>query len=577
MMIDFVLPNQLKELVAANFRTIVFSLILIQVFCGLIFIASCRKYSSSPPIDARFPRVETISVPQFRDVFDFLALVSFIFILVLLSWLILDNAKLCWPDQSHITAGAMLGDLWMQIVPQNGRFSPMLHQEFLILSNLFHSEKAFYLLAILELVIFCVALVVILPFQSIKMRLIFVLPIIFSLGFIVPISGLIYPEVHLLLAIIFFLLLSQVNEKSPLHSRTYFLSASLIVTLSAYMIYLKEPVFLVMAFYAILRMCNSFFKMQQGMPFAKKVSQVLILRPVDTSILAFSINYAIVYLIYIYIQTENRYGSESAASFLDTLVVAFQSSPLLLIYLFFLAWRLFEILKKRASLDPVFDFLAFSFLLYFFVLLKLGMANAYYYLPLSLMAILLAAKLISPKLPSFKWAALNCIVLISLFIFEIQQIASFFRSRELYMLSRDMFVDKINAHNDVRKIYFVESADGYESGQLVAYLNYRIPGKRFFVAQTDERQQLETHSTPVIPTTIDGIQKAEIQMESGDIVLALPNMGGRDMDFLENKIFNYKKAIIFEPTELLGPKKAFFYSLIKSNPEKNFNSFVGIY
>jgi hypothetical protein len=133
-MFDIVLPEQFRQFTTEHLRVIVFIYLSMQVVFAIAFISFCKRFNSLPVLaNSKF------TDPFFRglrirptSLADFFALIALFIILLSYSFLIINNANLSFPDQSHITAGAMLGELWMQINPGNGRFSPLLHQEFLL-------------------------------------------------------------------------------------------------------------------------------------------------------------------------------------------------------------------------------------------------------------------------------------------------------------------------------------------------------------------------------------------------------------------------------------------------------------
>ena len=431
-MFDFVLPAGLKEFVTPNMRLIVFSFIFIQIVVASGFAYWCYKSQFGTCIvkkNARlsFPFKRIFCFQSACDIFSF---VIFSALLSLFGWLIVDNSELCWPDQSHITAGAMRGDLWMQIVPQTGRFSPLLHQEFLLLAGILKSATAYYLLAVAELILIVLGLIFILPVKSLSIRLLFTASLVFSAGFAVPISGLIFPEAHIILSLIIFLSLAKINHE---HAENYGLalfSSICQIFIAIYLIYLKEPMFLVLGGYSIFYLMHEIIKKNANESISKKITSNLKKKPVEISILCASFIFAITYFFYIYLQTQERYGSKQDRGVVESLLSSFTQSPLVGLYFLVLIVRLLQL--KKHTWHPVWDSMNFSFIFYYLALIIMGLSNPYYYVPISFASILLSAKIISNL--QLNLLGKTCLSLVGIFIVYIGVIdsLSFFRNRELY-------------------------------------------------------------------------------------------------------------------------------------------------
>jgi hypothetical protein len=581
-MIDIVIPEYFKDFVSGNMRILVFGFILSQIAIAYAYVFSSTRGNallrdSQLAGDLNFKGLRF----NFKSVWDYLAFGLFVLLLALFGWLLFDNAELCIPDQAHIT-GVMHGGLWMQIVPQTGRFSPMLHQEFLIFGKIFESTWSFYLITYLELLLLCIALLIALPVKSLSLRLLLIASLVFSYGFQYANSALICPEVHIVFGFLAFMYLASRTKQSRIGSLGYFCGAGGQIFLAAYLIYLKEPIFLVFGSYSLIIIATETFNNlnDTNQLFLHRVFAAIRRSPVENSIFCLSFVYSFFYLVYIFIQTQARYGSSSENNSLSTIIYSLQSSYFVGIYILLLLLKILRF--KDYKSNAVFNSLAFSFIFYYLALIILGMTHPYYYVPIAFMGILLAAEFLDKFSGKRLASVIGAVTCLSIVAIEFPKSISHFHRRELYMISRKLTSDSIKSIENISigkspsKIYFLEKHGGYDSGIFVAYLNYKSKPSKFYFENT-VKNPIGQEKIPVGSISLKELNSSGFSPNPNEVFVGLSDLGGQNIDFeipeKNTKIWNKKEII---PETHIGNRKKLFYSKFshQTNSKKMFNGTI---
>jgi len=494
MMMDFEWPKNLAPLVSSYLRPIVFSFLAIQIAAGCVFVWWCRRRWG---VACAALRDSVATAPPYwkglrlrpRGPLDMVCLLGFLVLLGVYAWLIINRADLSYPDQSHITAGAMQGQLWMQMQPGNGRLSPMLHQEFLVISLFLHSAVGYYLLAAGLLVAVCAGMLGTLDVPSLAVRLALVASLIVSSAFAIPVSGLIFPEINILLALMVFMGFASREARVRVSGggKGSLTAAAGMIAVAVYLIYLKEPFFAVFAAYALLAMLAdregwTRCRARDGKGF---LGEALARWAPQLAILGLASVYAVVYFFYAFLQTRSRYGGDQSSGMAEVFLASLQSSPWVAVYGIVLVVRAALIKRKVCKYDPVVDPLAYAFVFYYTILLMLGLVYSYYYLPVAFMAVVLVAQTATPFAGRKSIAAGLMVMSLCFVLLGVQPALGWFAHRDLYMQSRALMADALVRALEEQSpagetdVYFLERVQGYELGQFLSYLNYRHPDRTF--------------------------------------------------------------------------------------------------
>lgn len=547
-MIDIVLPDEIRRLTGQNFRVIVFGFLSVQIVLAIAFVSFCNRIrplpiSANSQFSEQFFKGLRIHPKGFSG---FFALFSLIVTLIVYSFLIINNANFSFPDQSHITAGAMVGELWMQINPGNGRFSPLLHQEYLLLSILSQESTFYYGAAVLFLFIIVLFLLAILSVESLAVRVSLIVSFIVSTSFAVPISTLICPEINILLALILFIFCAYHLEASrkPIGKNHMLPSVGMIFS-SIYLVYLKEPFFLVFATYSVLKISVGFYEiLRTRNEFSRKIIiKKLGRHSTEVAIFLICCVYGLVYLFYIFIQIDKRYGSDQGAGFLSTFFKSLLENPLAGVFFLMFLWRTFLWRKSRSNFHPVLDPLAGGMLLYYAALIILQMTVSYYYLPICFMALLI----FSDSIKKSETTYLNTFTIgicLLIFVYNIPSTLLFFDRRENYMLSREVAVNELRkvflpGSPAPKEILFLDRNAGYDTEQFIAFANFTKIGRDLQKINSPVEEK-KTDMVPIRPILLPSNYSQKISVDaiepelfasnnvqaSGNYFLALPDFSG---------------------------------------------------
>ena len=257
--------------------------------------------------------------------------------------------------------------------------------------------------------------------------------------------------------------------------------------------------------------------------------------------------YGLVYLLYIFIQTVDRYGAKNDIGIGQSILRSIQHTPILLVFFAFLLWRIITLVRHPIRFRPVWDPLAFSFVLYYVALIALGLHSSYYYVPIAFLSLLYLSNILIWQIEKRPFRI--AIVVFSMFaiLSELPYTLAHFNARELYMQSRDMSVDALANLFHLRKprvgpdIYFIDRALDYDTGQFEAYLGYR--GIKY--CRPDEQSDHMGGagasrkgciiSVPIENSDFATVTQAQIISKllsaghrpvPGDLLLSLPNLSG---------------------------------------------------
>jgi hypothetical protein len=395
----------------------------------------------------------------------------FVLFAALYIFLIFYKEDFSYYDNSQLTDFSLRGKMfpppvWWSV----GRFFPLGFQEFNILAFFTKSPAGFHSFAVAQLVILVLALFAVLKELAFVYRVLIVIAAMLAPSFAVSFMGLIYPERNVLfwLAVVVFCLYSYSKTKLPL----YFVGC---LVGTQFALYYKEPVVVFIAAYSLFCVLVESYN---GTHAGKSWRQLADENSLALGMLALSGIYAIFFALTMFPFHSFSYVAESRRDLGSLLLTYIQTDWLPCILLILVGIRIQRIIFADGECDPLWEPLAVGALAYFFVLIALGLASAYYTAPVDLITFLYGARVVLPwvskamKLRIAVAAAFSCLVLHN-------AAYSTFRivERKGVIAAKSRFADFLEdyiatANGKAVKLYF-PYANGYHLMELSAYLRYR--------------------------------------------------------------------------------------------------------
>ncbi|MEL6814303.1 MAG: hypothetical protein AAFP03_05745 [Cyanobacteria bacterium J06598_3] len=258
----------------------------------------------------------------------------------------------------------------MPIWASSGRFWPLGHQEFNLISLLSTAPLAYHLLSAIQLLIALAITFFVMNNVGVIARVLIILAIIVQPNVVTVFFGLIYPERNIIFWLpILIACIQKFRQKAPLWA---FLGA---LISAQFIIYYKEPAFALVGGFAAGSLALAY--LQHSRPWQWKTLTAVLKREwLYTSIALMSSVYLLFYAIAVIPNTETAYTSDKNIDFTmsATLVEYFKADIILPIFLAFCLARGVYCCTRKSSLkrslqtsvDPVWDCVALGAVLYFF-------------------------------------------------------------------------------------------------------------------------------------------------------------------------------------------------------------------
>jgi hypothetical protein len=306
-----------------------------------------------------------------------LALFLISYIAIILAW-----EDFAYHDDEMFIFGPLQGhNIALPIWPTEGRFFPLAFQDFNLIRHFTNSITGYHILAIAQLLVFCWIILLILDNEPIsaKARVSLLILVVLSQSILTSFSGLIYPEHSLL----FFVACFAVSVKRfELTLSTAWAIAA--VVCAQFMLYLKEPAFVLLFAFAASRLI-----LRSGMGAGWGLDQLFVRESrLDWNIVCLSALFLVVYFGFVGHHGQIHYDVERLQPLANVLFAytRFDLLPWLLVTT--LMGRVYIILYRRSAPVLLWDGLAFGAVAYFSAYICLGLINNYYLAPVDLIAIL---------------------------------------------------------------------------------------------------------------------------------------------------------------------------------------------
>lgn len=277
----------------------------------------------------------------------------------------------------------------------NGRFWPLGHQEFNVISLITQSPTGYHAFPILQLLIVIAGIFVILEKFPVWFRTCITAFILTTPSFLLSFFGLVYPERNIIFWLVIFLICFQRSFHTSKARGRLFFCCTLVA--AQFLLYYKEVVFLLIGGFAAFRLTEAFVK--QNVFKQKKYRQFLKLHILEISLLALVGLFFIGYVQFVLLNRLANPHGESYVELFSTstfyaLTFYLKSNLLLSIFLLTFGLRCIYLISFRRSPDLLWDSLAFAAFLYFLSFLKLTLIGDYYLAPVDFIAILYLSQLI---------------------------------------------------------------------------------------------------------------------------------------------------------------------------------------
>jgi hypothetical protein len=398
-----------------------------------------------------------------------------IFLAVLLACYIAGS--LIWEDftyydNSHFTNGTLIGkDIARQILPENGRFFPLGHQEFNVIRHFTTSVIGYHALRIVQLVLLCGMLLFFDEDVSVWVRVALIILVLITPSILISFSGLIYPEWNVIFALI--CLAWSVKRFEQTLSGGW---AAAAVVSSQVMLYYKETAFLVLLGFAVGRIFLRCWKTAQpGLDFKKLRDAESRL---DICLACLGVLFLVYYLAAMFPNYRLDYADEFQLSLPQVLISYINLDLLVWVLLAVVLGRVIQILRGKAAPMLLWDGLALGAVACLVGYHILRMNAGYFLAPADIIAVLYLGHLTALSLISMsRTQKLVTVSLLVLIVLQDSSLSAFrmYERKNVIHAKAEMAL-AIQKHYEMNpqtttKLFFPFAA-AFPIMEFASYLNY---------------------------------------------------------------------------------------------------------
>jgi hypothetical protein len=366
----------------------------------------------------------------------------------------------------------LAGHRYPPLSQNSGRFWPLGFQEFNLLRYVTRTPAGFQSVAALQLVVLVGVLFAVLKECGISWRVLIIIAVITTPGFVRSITGLIYPERNalFLLAILIMCLQRAHASRSPI----YFLGCFVV---THFLLYYKEPlVVLVLVYAASQIVLDSKFDWNAVQNSWKQQLQKNI---VPLGMIVVAGIYCLVFLVFMFpfpfVQSSyiQHFGGKG------TLLKLLSTNLVVALLLIVCLVRVARFAFAKRQLEPLWDSLALGAVSYFFAILATGIYADYYLAPADLIAWLFLGRLAALRLsPTFKWRTATVgLAYVWLVVPSVADSTLLLLHRKQYILGASdlaSFLNEYRAPGGERSVeLFFPKRGGFLLAELSSYLHYK--------------------------------------------------------------------------------------------------------
>lgn len=411
-----------------------------------------------------------------RNLVFYVEIGLFIAFLFYYIYLILYKEDFAYHDNGQFTFFSLQGKFFgMPIWKEVGRYWPLGLQEYNIISLFSKTSFAYHLFSIFQLVVTVFIIYLILDKLNTTYKFLIILLIMVTSGFVISFFGLIFPERNLIFWLTIFILCLQKFHQNK--SVIYF---SGILVATQFLLYYKEPIFLLISCFASTRLIINFLTDKNSYKsnlFPKFIKDNWL----DFSLIILSIIFLIQYIIATWGKVKSSYASEREGDSQFSTFINYMSVDLILctFIVVFLGRIVFLIVRKKRP-DSIWDSLALGTFFYFLAYIKLNIFRWYYIAPFDFLATLYLAKMAFPILIN-KQKYKNSLVIIlvtAIFLQNLHYSSYAILSRKKSIDSKvqiakflESYIASSDKADDVN--LFFPANSGYEVMEFSSFLNYK--------------------------------------------------------------------------------------------------------
>jgi hypothetical protein len=434
-----------------------------------------------------------------KNIFSYILIGGFCLFICLYIYLILYGEDFAYVDSAQFTSVFIQGKFVpMPIFPSIGRFWAFGHQEYNFISLFTTNIIAYHLFSIVQLLITILLCYGILSPIKLSYRLFLLTIIITYRSSVLSFFYLIFPERNILfwLAVLIFCLVKYQTNKSLLCVIGIFISTQ-------FLLYYKEPVFLLILGYAFSNLFYNLFQDKIWQKPQQKLLNSLGNNWINIGLIFLGLVYVFLYIHYTFGQVDTYYNQDfdrQQTSIFSTLIKYVLSSPILLIFMIFFPLRLVYLFWKKGNINPLWDCLAFGTLLYFFAYVKLNMFERHYIAPVDFIILLYLVKVnvgLFNNKNKYKLAIITGLLSL-IFFLNLYESSYTILFRKKFIDLRVQTADYIKNHRENNSsenptvLFFpspyISPYNTYNIMEFISYLNY----KNFPVAIKNIPQNKET-------------------------------------------------------------------------------------
>lgn len=377
-----------------------------------------------------------------------------------------------YSDNSHFTNGTLVGkDIPLQILPGNGRFFPLGHQEFNLIRHFTHSVIGYHVLRIVQLVLLCGILLVFDEELSVWARSALILLVLITPSIVISFSGLIYPEWNVVFSLM--CLVWSVKGFEDTQNRAWAVAA---VISAQVMLYYKETAFLVLLGFAIGRLLLRCWNANQaGWDFKRLRNPESRL---DMCLACLGVLFILYYLAAMFPSYSTGYADEMQLSLKQVFVSYLKLDGLAWLLAAVVSVRIVQILRRKLAPAPLWDGLALGGVGCLVGYLILRINASYFLAPADIIAILYLGHLAALSAKNISQVQKVCVLALLLLVVLQDLSLSAFRMYE----RKNVIHAKAEMGQAIKRLYqsdpqsvkklFFPFAQPFRIMEFASYLNY---------------------------------------------------------------------------------------------------------
>ena len=353
------------------------------------------------------------------------------------------------------------------IWPNVGRFFPLQMQEFNFLRHISTTALFYQLIVLAQLGLFCWLILISLAQIARAWRIIAVVMLLCSNSIGIVFADPIYPERNIVFALAVFVVAAQRVDEKP--SRLNFIFGTVAAQLA---IYYKEPMFLFFATFAFARLLLDWLRARPaGWSWLRD-------RPFELSLLGVCLIFGVQLLLVLLRTRHSLYVNDTTIGSLTALSRYARTDIWMLALVVGLAFRLRRI-RATGDIDPIWDPLVLSAIVYAIILVALGLFADRYAPPIDFVAALYLAREMAhwwAARPQHRWlltaaTAVTATVVLSFGAFRLIEHKSVVRGT----VELATFLDRFAAERPALVNVYFPDAHEWQIMNFAGYLRYRYP------------------------------------------------------------------------------------------------------